>query len=90
MSSLLDPEPKQEDSHMAPEGDFIFQQSLAVHQGSVRCLAVLEGSNRFVSGSIDNSVKQYNASPTQVGHYDFDREFTYHESFVYALCPHIE
>ena len=42
-----------------------------------------------MSGSIDKSVKLHVPSATLIGKYDFDKEFTYHESFVYALTPEI-
>ena len=63
---------------------------MALHQGSVRCLAFLEKTGQLVSGSIDKSVKLYSPLPDKMGIYDFEREFAYHESFVYALTPHIE
>lgn len=62
---------------------------MALHQGSVRCLAYMEKTGQLASGSIDKSVKLYQAAP-QKGHFEFDREFNYHESFVYALTPQVE
>ena len=93
MSSLLEAEPVQKeevkDSQMVADGDFVFQQAFAIHQGSVRCLAILKGTNSFVSGSIDKSVKLHLPSAVEKGKYEYEREFSYHESFVYALTPEV-
>jgi WD40 repeat protein len=66
--------------------EFEFQQSLAVHQGSVRCLAVLPGTDELVSGSIDKSAKLFSMDRAS-GKYTFEREFVYHEDFVLAVHP---
>ena len=66
--------------------DFVFQQSLAVHQGSVRCLTVLPGTDSLVSGSIDKSCKLFEMDKSN-GKYDFAKEFVYHEGFIYGLQP---
>lgn len=51
-------------------------QSLKVHSGSVRSLAILS-TGSLVSASLDKSVKMYHL--TDHGHYDFDKELTFHE-----------
>ena len=68
------------------ENDFLFQQSIAVHQGSVRCLAVLPEIDSLVSGSIDKSVKLFLFDKSN-GKYAFEREFSYHDAFIYAVHP---
>ena len=42
-----------------------------------------------MSGSIDKTVKQF-VMIGESGKYDYDKEFKYHEGFVYALHPCIE
>ena len=63
--------------------EFKFQQSLAVHQGSVRCLTVL-ADDSLVSGSIDKSVKTFSLHKA-TGKYNFEKQLTYHDSFVYSV-----
>jgi len=63
----------------------MFQQSLALHSGTVRALGTLN-SGFMLTGSIDKSCKLYilnNAS----GKYDFDKELMYHDGFVYSIIP---
>ena len=57
-----------------------------MHQGSVRCLAVLPEVDSLVSGSIDKSVKLFSFDKSN-GKYAFEKEFAYHDSFVYAVHP---
>lgn len=57
-----------------------------MHQGSVRCLAVLPEIDSLVSGSIDKSVKMFMIDKSN-GKYAFEKEFAYHDSFVYAVHP---
>ena len=49
-----------------------------MHQGSVRCLAVLPEVDTLVSGSIDKSAKMFLIDKSN-GKYQFEREFTYHD-----------
>ena len=67
--------------------DFNFLQSLAIHSGTVRCLDVLEAEgDAIVSGSIDTSVKLCELSKeNDLKFYQFSKEFTYHEGFIYAV-----
>jgi WD40 repeat protein len=71
-------------SQSVVNNDFEFQQSLAVHQGSVRCLAVLPDIDSLVSGSIDKSVKIFLIDKSN-GRYAFEKEFAYHDAFIYAV-----
>ena len=64
--------------------DFLFQQTLAVHEGAVRSISTLD-SGYMLSGSIDSSSKLFildNAS----GQYEFDKEISYHTGFVYSTA----
>jgi len=63
--------------------EFELSQSLAVHSGAVRCLAT-DDLGVLLSGSIDKSVKVFTMNDS--GKYDFDRETTYHDSFVYDIA----
>lgn len=66
--------------------DFNFLQSLAVHSGAVRCLTVLDGTDDLVSGSMDTSVKTFVLDKAkEMNLYIFDKEFTYHEGFIFAV-----
>ena len=65
-------------------GEFHFQQSLAVHQGAVRSLACLP-TGYMMSGSIDKSNKLFSLNP--MAKYEFEKELTYHDAFVYAIAP---
>lgn len=69
--------------------EFKFQQCLAVHQGAVRCLAVLPTTDDLVSGSIDGSAKLMTIDKS-TGQYTFEKDFTYHDSFVLAVQANIE
>ena len=73
-------------SQSIADNDFLFQQSIAVHQGSVRCLTTLPAVDSLVSGSIDKSVKMFNIDRSN-GKYAFEREFAYHDAFIYAVHP---
>lgn len=73
-------------SQSIKDNDFVFAQCLSVHQGSVRCLTTLPGSDSLVSGSIDKSLKLYNLDKSNCK-YSFEREFTYHDDFIYAVHP---
>ncbi len=64
--------------------DFQFQQSLAVHQGCVRSLGTLE-TGYLLAGSIDKSSKLFVLN-NRSGKYDFEKEMTYHDGFVYSIC----
>ena len=65
--------------------DFMFQQTLAVHQGAVRSISCLD-SGYMLSGSIDTTSKMFMLN-NATGRYDFDKEVNYHSSFVYATAP---
>jgi WD40 repeat protein len=73
-------------SQSVVNNEFKFGQVLNVHQGAVRCLCVLPGVDSLVSGSIDSSCKLFNLDKSN-GRYSFEREFTYHDSFVLAVHP---
>ena len=80
--------------HMDPlsqsivDNEFKFQQCLAVHQGAVRCLAVMPGTDELVSGSIDGSAKMMTLDRSK-GQYSFEKDFTYHDGFVLAVHPNL-
>ena len=76
-------------SQTIKDNDFQFQQVLAVHQGAVRCLAVLPGTDDLVSGSIDGSAKLMSIDKTN-GQYSFEKDFTYHDSFVLNVHPNTQ
>jgi WD40 repeat protein len=61
---------------------------MSVHQGAVRCLTVLPSTDALISGSIDTSCKMFNIDKSN-GKYAFEREFTYHDSFILAVHPNI-
>lgn len=65
--------------------DFMFQQTLSVHQGAVRSLSSLD-SGYLLSASIDGTSKLFTLS-NQTGLYDFDKEISYHTGFVYSTAP---
>ena len=73
-------------SQTVKDNEFQFSQCISVHQGAVRCLTTLPGSDSLVSGSIDKSVKLYDLDKT-TGKYSFEKEFTYHDDFIYAVHP---
>jgi WD40 repeat protein len=66
--------------------DFEFQQTLSCHSGAVRCLCTLASVDTLVSGSIDTSCKLYSLDKSN-GKYSFEKELTYHDSFVLAVEP---
>jgi hypothetical protein len=65
--------------------DFMFQQTIGVHQGSVRSVASLD-SGYMMSGSIDKSTKLFMLS-NSTGKYEFEKECSYHTDFVYCVAP---
>jgi len=67
------------------QNDFAFQQSLHLHQGGVRTLAVLP-SGYMLSGSIDTTCKLFILN-NSTGKYDFDKELRYHTDFIYCIIP---
>jgi hypothetical protein len=89
-SSLFSQEAVMEEPH-APYSqsvlgnEFMFQQTLAVHQGSVRTVATLD-AGYLLSGSIDTSTKLFMLNNAN-GKYAFDKEIKYHSGFVYAISP---
>ena len=88
-SSLFDEEMKDEShapySQSILANDFLFQQTLAVHQGAVRTLSSLD-SGYMLSGSIDGTSKLFSLS-NSTGLYEFDKEISYHSGFVYSTAP---
>ena len=54
----------------------------------MRCLAVLPDTDCLISGSIDKSAKMMSIDRSNAK-YDFEKEFTYHDSFIYAVHPNI-
>ena len=85
MTSLLDNDnDESKNDGVGGNTDFTFLQSLAVHTGSVRCLDVLKGTDVLISGSIDTSAKMF-LHNNATGLYAFEREFSYHEGFVYDV-----
>lgn len=67
--------------------DFMFQQTLAVHSGSVRAVASLD-AGYMMSGSIDTSTKLFMLN-NATGKYSFEKELKYHTGFVYAITPSV-
>jgi hypothetical protein len=63
----------------------MFQQTLAVHQGSVRAVATLD-SGYMMSGSIDKTTKLFMLN-NKTGKYDFEKELSNHNAFVYTVHP---
>jgi hypothetical protein len=63
----------------------MFEQTLAVHTGAVRSLSTLD-SGYLLSGSLDSTSKLFMLT-NATGKYDFDKEISYHQSFVYATAP---
>ena len=63
-----------------------FMQTLAVHTGAVRSVAVQ--GDAMMSGSIDMTNKMYNYNSGS-GRYDFDKEVKYHDGFVLNIIPEI-
>lgn len=81
------PQPHQPYSQSILANEFMFQQTLAVHQGAVRSLSTLD-SGYLLSGSIDKSSKLFILN-NATGKYDFDKEIVYHQDFVYATAPSV-
>ena len=67
---------------------FHFLQTLAVHKGSVRSVTVLPDTDSLVSGSMDKSAKLFGLDK-QSGKYTLEREFDYHDSFIFCVYPDI-
>lgn len=65
--------------------EFYFQQSLTVHEGSVRALGTHPHGEVMMSGSMDKTNKMFNLNAT--GKYEFVKEMTYHEGFVVSVAP---
>ncbi len=65
----------------------MFQQTMAVHSGSVRSVSSLD-SGYLLSGSIDKSCKLFILN-NATGKYDFDKEIMYHQDYVYATAPSV-
>lgn len=57
-----------------------------MHQGSVRAISALP-NGMLLSGSIDKTLKLFNLSNS--GRYEFDKELSYHDNFVYSICPQV-
>lgn len=68
--------------------EFQFQQTLSVHQGAVRCLTVIPGTDELISGSIDCSTKMMSLDRS-TGKYTFEKDFTYHDGFVLSVHPNL-
>lgn len=66
-----------------------FMQTLAVHKGSVRSVTVLPHNDYLVSGSIDKCAKLFEIDK-ETGKYKIQREFDYHDSFIFKVHPNIE
>ena len=66
--------------------EYAFSQTLAVHTGAVRSLAVQNSADMLMSGSIDFSNKIYTMN-RQSGKYDFTKEVMHHEGFVMNIIP---
>ena len=69
-----------------PAAEFYFQQTLAVHDGSVRALGTHPQGEVLMSGSIDKTNKLYNLN-SSTGKYEFEKEVKYHDGFVMAIEP---
>ena len=54
-----------------------------LHQGSVRSLATLD-AGYLLSGSLDRTNKLFLLN-NATGKYEFDKQFTYHSDFIYAV-----
>ena len=72
------------DEQMSEE--FFFQQSVKVHEGSVRALGTLATSDMLMTGSIDKSSKIFTLN-SDTGKYDFQNSVNYHTGFVVSVCP---
>ena len=59
-----------------------------MHKGSVRSVAVLSDTDSLVSGSIDKSAKLFGLDRSS-GKYTLEREFDYHDSFIFSVYPHV-
>ena len=66
--------------------EYAFSQTLAVHTGAVRSLAVQKSADMLMSGSIDFSNKMYTLN-RQTGKYEFTKEVLHHEGFVMNIIP---
>ena len=88
-SSLFNPDEEMKEpapvEQKVATGEFMFMQTLAVHQGAVRSVSTLD-SGYMLSGSIDTSSKLFILN-NATGIYDFEKEISYHSGFVYATCP---
>ena len=59
-------------------------QSLAVHSGSVKAVAVND-KGLMISGSVDNSCKLFTVN-YETGRYEFLQELGHHEHYVYSVA----
>ena len=66
--------------------EFHFQQSITVHEGSVRALGTHPHGEVLMSGSMDKTNKMLNLNP-ETGKYEFCKEMNYHEGFVVSVTP---
>lgn len=66
--------------------EFVFQQTLKVHERAVRAVATSPHGEMLMSGGGDNSNKMYSLNVV-TGKYDYRQAVVYHEGFVMCLCP---
>lgn len=66
--------------------EFVFQQSIQIHTGSVRALGTHPLGEVLMSGSIDKTNKLFSLN-NKTGKYDFTKEVSYHDGFVLNICP---
>mmetsp|Transcript_23414 Transcript_23414/g.17849 ORF Transcript_23414/g.17849 Transcript_23414/m.17849 type:complete len:136 (-) Transcript_23414:1605-2012(-) len=91
-SSLFGDDPSPPQAHASfsqsvMSNEYLFQQSMHYHSGSVRALGCLD-AGYLLSGSIDTTAKLY-LLHNNTGKYEFERETKYHGDFVYSVHPDI-
>lgn len=68
--------------------DFKFLQSLGVHSGSVRAVAV-NNTGLLLSGSVDQSCKLF-IIDNETGKYEFIQELNHHQHYVYSVANNLD
>lgn len=66
--------------------EFVFQQTLKVHDRAVRAVSTSAFGDVLMSGGGDNSNKMYTLNEL-TGKYDYRQAVAYHDGFVMCLCP---
>ena len=85
--SAFEPDsPSQTQNDQPVENMYKFEQTIDIHSGTVRTVAVQ--GDMLMSGSIDMSNKVFNLN-NAIGKYNFAKEVKYHEGHVLDICPQV-